>query len=76
MRLVVEPAADREQVAEPPSPDELGAFVAEPVEQRGVDLGDGAVEQCRQVSAGCVVVEVVDVVLQQRRERRVGRRGV
>jgi hypothetical protein len=62
---VVDLAIDGEQVAEPLVPDEFGTGIAQPAEQRRVDLGDGAVEQGGQVVAWAGVVEIVDVALQQ-----------
>jgi hypothetical protein len=72
VRLVVDPPADGEQVGEPALPDDLVTLVAEPTEQRRVDLDDRAVEQGRQVPARGVVVEILGAVLEQRRQRRTG----
>lgn len=71
VRLVVELAAHGEQVDEAPPADDVLAVQAQPVQQRGVDLGDGAVHQGRQIAAGRRLVEFLGAVLQQRAERRV-----
>ena len=60
VRLVVDPAADGEQVGEAAAPDQVLAVLAEPAHQRRVDLDDGAVGQRGQVAAGGVLVELFD----------------
>jgi hypothetical protein len=72
--LVVQLAADGEQVGEVPAADEFVPGVPEPAQQRGVDLGDLAVQQRGQVAARRVLVQVLGAVLEQRGEGRIARR--
>lgn len=72
VRLVVQLAAHGEQVGEPHAAHHVVLRQAEPLEQPRVDLGDGAVHQGGQISARGALVQLLDAVLQQRRERRVG----
>ncbi len=71
VRLVVQPPADGEQVREAPVAHHGLALQAEPVQQRRVDLGDGAVHHRGQIAARRRLVQVLRAVLQQRGERRV-----
>jgi hypothetical protein len=54
--LVIQLAADIEQIGEGTAADELAPAISEPVQQSFVDLGDPPVQQRGQVSAGRVFV--------------------
>jgi hypothetical protein len=61
--FVVDLAAGAEQIAEPAVTDQVGAPVAGPVQERLVDLDDGAVGQRGQIAARRMLVEVDGVVV-------------
>ncbi len=66
MRLVVDPAARRQQVDEPAAADQVVAPVAGQRQERLVDLDDRAVGRRREVAARRAVVELLGVVVEQR----------
>ncbi len=71
VRLVVQLAAHGQQVGEPDPAHHLLAVPADPLQQGGVDLRDGAVHQRGQVAAGRRLVQFLGAVLQYRGERGV-----
>lgn len=71
VRLVVEPASHGEQIGERLVADQVATSVAQPVEQRSVDLRDRAVQQGGEIAARRTLVQVFRAVFQQGGERRV-----
>jgi hypothetical protein len=69
--FVIELAAHRQQIAESAATNQLVAVVTEPLQQRRIDLGDGAVQTRRQVPARRVLVQVVGAIFQHGREPRI-----
>jgi hypothetical protein len=61
--LVVDLATRCEQITEPPVTDQVGSFITGPGQERLVDPDDGAVRKRRQVTARCMLVEVLGIVV-------------